>query len=511
MTVQPGRAQLWDTASARAVGSGVAQPVSNQTAQDLSTLVWTRMARLPCALFDPGGRMLAVSVGASTVHWIDPETGRALRPTLAADEDISLLRFSGNGRRLIVARFGGEKASVWDVSDETSPGRPRSLSPRGAAGQASASRHSDVEEIALNSDGRVALTAHSDEVRLWDVDSGVPLSPPLPFAGPLSRAWFDDNNHVAMLTRHAYMAFEVRWIWTRDLNFGGLSPDELRRAAWLLSGRRVDDVWGPVRVEPALLTSAWNDLRGHSSALLNEPREPLAVWHRRLAKESEMAGLTFAARVHLDGLIAAVPEDPEPGRLPYMVYGRRAEILGELGEWDRAAADFAWVLERVQFEPSAREGLAIVKAYRGDQVGYRSACAPTLEYFRVAQRQAVGSLAEMRSMEMLTLMPDALGDPGMIVRVAEKAMTAAPPGGPGPSSRTRQGVLPGGAIRGGGERPARIPRQVCPDDAAPPGSQAERRRAATALDRDRRSQQRLRMTTRVRRPTGSFWPWRSSS
>ena len=323
VTVQPGRASYGTRPGAER--SVRVSPNRYRTKQRRTSRRWSGRGWPDCRApsFDPGGRMLAVSVGASTVHWIDPETGRALRPTLAADEDISLLRFSGNGRRLIVARFGGEKASVWDVSDETSPGRPRSLSPRGAAGQASASRHSDVEEIALNSDGRVALTAaHSDEVRLWDVDSGVPLSPPLPFAGPLSRAWFDDNNHVAMLTRHAYMAFEVRWIWTRDLNFGGLSPDELSALPGCSRAGGSTTCGGPFVSSPRCSLRPGTTCRGHSSALLNEPREPLAVWHRRLAKESEMAGLTFAARVHLDGLIAAVPEDPEPGRLPYMVYGR---------------------------------------------------------------------------------------------------------------------------------------------------------------------------------------------
>jgi WD40 repeat protein/tRNA A-37 threonylcarbamoyl transferase component Bud32/tetratricopeptide (TPR) repeat protein len=429
VTVQPGRAQLWDAAVARAIGPGVAEPVSDIAALGLSNAVWSRRALLPCAAFDPAGRLLAVSVGASPVHRIDPETGMASRPTLVVDDDVSLLRFSGDGRRLIVARFAGEQASVWNANDATSIGRPRLLSPRRAAGSALPIPNRGIEEIDIDSEGRVALTAHADGVRLWDVDSGVPLSPPLPFADAIARAWFDGDDRLSMVTRDATMSRDGRRIWTRDLGFGGRPGAELRRAAGILSGRRVDDVRGPVRVDSGMLGSDWSDLRGKSASLLNEPGESLEAWHRRRAADSEMAGLAFAARVHLDGLIAAAPDDPDPGLPPIRVYSRRGEVLAELGEWDRAAADFAKVLMGSPVYPGARESLAVVQAFRGDHAAYRAACAPLLPSFQGA-RASVSS-AEM---EMVTLMPGALGNPEVIVNAAEQAMAASREGDPAPQA-----------------------------------------------------------------------------
>ena len=46
-------------------------------------------------------------------------------------------------------------------------------------------------------------------------------------------------------------------------------------------------------------------------------------------------------------------------------------------------------------------------------------------------------------------------------------MAASPPAGPAPQAARGRRYLPGGQVRGGGERPARIARQVCQDEVTP--------------------------------------------
>src|SRR5262249_46187791 len=152
-------------------------------------------------------------------------------------------------------------------------------------------------------------------------------------------------------------------------------------------------------------------LRGRSIALPEGPSETAAAWHRRLASESEMAGRWFAARLHLDAIIAAAPDDPEPGRPPAETYKRPSEALARPGEWDRSAADYARVVAASPFDVRAYEALAILHAYREDRPAYRIVCA-TLHRFIGPQP----SHSALEWIDLMTLMPGGLDDPTRLIQ-----------------------------------------------------------------------------------------------
>ena len=195
------------------------------------------------------------------------------------------------------------------------------------------------------------MTVSDDGVRLWEVDSGLSLSPPLPRAGPIARAWFDDEHHLAMLIRNG------QGIWTRDLTPDGRPASELRRLAWLLSGRRIDDVLGPVPVESAALGVGLGGLArpvdgdagraGRADGRLAPP-----------ARRRQRDGRISCSRPGFTSTRSSRPRRTtrEPGHPPFETYRRRGEILARLGEWDRAASDFGRVVRDVPFDLARPRG-----------------------------------------------------------------------------------------------------------------------------------------------------------
>jgi WD40 repeat protein/tetratricopeptide (TPR) repeat protein len=421
LTVQPGLARVWDAATGAPVGPEIEDVLPPGTENRLTAAVTARRALVPCAAFRPDGRLLAVSTGTAKVHRIDPEDGAAAGPPLENSAEVTLARFSGDGHRLVLAAIGGFQPRVWDARDGTTIGRPLSLPSYSPLAESGAGRVPRLEDILLNGDGQVAVAIGADDVQIWEVESGLPLSPTIPTPGRINQGWFDDEHHLEMLLG------EGQRVWTLDLARDDRPVGEWRRMVWLLSGRRIDDVLGPVGVEPAALRSAWAALRGRSVALPEVPSESAATWHRRVASECETAGRWFAARVHLDAILAATPDDPEPGRSPAETYRRQGEALARLGEWDRAVADFARVVAESPLDVRAHEALVILLAYRGDRPAYQARCA-TLRRF-VGPRP---SRSALEWIDLMTLMPGGTDDPAGLIGAADAVAAVTTPGDAAP-------------------------------------------------------------------------------
>jgi WD40 repeat protein len=167
-----------------------------------------------------GGRLITVAEDHTATIW-DPATGRPVAPPLR-DEAMAYAGFSPDGRRVLT--FGGESLRVWDADS----GAPvtRTL-PQGAG----------IGMADFSPDGRYVLVAAGNRALLWDAETGQPAAPPLPHAGYVYRAAFEADGHRLLV-----FGGDLR-VW--DLAAGPPPPRLLRhgalvrRASFSPDGRRV--------------------------------------------------------------------------------------------------------------------------------------------------------------------------------------------------------------------------------------------------------------------------------
>jgi WD40 repeat protein/tetratricopeptide (TPR) repeat protein len=401
LSVQDGLAQLWDTASAKAIGPPVKSArAPDQTATRINWVSGRHMQ--PWGTFAAGGRIVLVSVGDAAVHRIDAETGLA-QPggPIPAREAVEAIAASGDGRRFI-AQMADRTAQVFDVETGRLAGPP--IRPADDEWQAAVSKEISESKpaVALSTDGRLALTTLEQAVHVWETATGLPVGPPLQAHATIQRVLLGDPNTV--------MAFTVSdgvHVW--DLSSGSTSDGELRELAGLLSGRRIGSDGGVASLPADDATrSAWSQLYGRQTELPKEAAEPELDWHRRKAQEFESAGDFFAAAVHLDPLVASAPDDVDLRR-------RRAEAEAEIGRWAAAAADFAVVVNHEPANMEAAISLAVLSARLGDRETYRSTCSsriPSIRRFRP-------SADVIALFQAATLQPGGLKKPEALVKLLE--------------------------------------------------------------------------------------------
>ena len=108
----------------------------------------------------------------------------------------------------------------------------------------------------------------------------------------------------------------------------------------------------------------------------------------------------------------------------------RGQAYAELGQWDKAAADFEKAAELSADDALAQYGLALVRLHLEDRDGYRNVCSRMLERFG----QSPDVNAAYWTAWTCVLAPDAVTDWQPVVQLAEKAVPCSTaPGG----SRTR--------------------------------------------------------------------------
>src|SRR5262249_29567912 len=151
---------------------------------------------------------------------------------------------------------------------------------------------------------------------IWDLATGWPLTPPLTsqpheYPGdlpsfPLPQAptfpqevgadgnrWFIDD--------------EVGSLW--DLSADDRPAEDLVLLAQLLTGQRLDEADILRDLSPAENCRIWEELRAkYPGAFTVTSGEEMLAWHRRQAHQAEMIS-PFAAKLHLDFLIRAAPEE----------------------------------------------------------------------------------------------------------------------------------------------------------------------------------------------------------
>ena len=138
--------------------------------------------------FSPDSALLAVGI-ANPNDWgaaqlLDTGTGApAGDPLMAADDGVSAVAFTPDGRQLVT---GAQDGTIrhWD------------LATRKIAAETSTDRDVPVAGIAFSPDGRLMATAgRMGALRLWDASTGQPLGDPL-LTGPLAGLAFSPDGTV---------------------------------------------------------------------------------------------------------------------------------------------------------------------------------------------------------------------------------------------------------------------------------------------------------------------------
>jgi tetratricopeptide (TPR) repeat protein len=223
---------------------------------------------------------------------------------------------------------------------------------------------SGVQAVAFTPDGQALLTAEAGKVvrRWW-----LPL---LPGGEPVR---------------------VVRWtevLTGMRLNSRG-AANPLSAAAWEKCRRDLEELGGPL------------------APPLPSP-EQVREWHRREADECGASRQWFAARWHLDRLLALDPRDAA-------LCGRRGQLYAEQAQWSAAAADFTRAIElQPAWSTEWWQQGVLAHLAAGDAAGYRRLCELLASRLDPRDNPAVEKLAAL-----CLLAPGALADMTWVVQLAE--------------------------------------------------------------------------------------------
>src|SRR5262249_15120705 len=103
-------------------------------------------------------------------------------------------------------------------------------------------------------------------------------------------------------------------------------------------------------------------------------------------------------------------------------YQQRGAAFAELGQWDKASADFVKAIELRGDDPLRRYSLALARSQQGDRDEYHKVCAGMLERFGPKADTDLGYW----TVWTCVLGPDAVSDWKPVVDLAEKSLAADP-------------------------------------------------------------------------------------
>jgi WD40 repeat protein len=302
------------------------------------------------AAFSPDGQQVVTTSGTNAHLW-NALTGQPVH-SLAHVTDVSHAAFSPDGRRLVTCCKDGTPAEcaayIWDVSTGRRIGEPL--------------RHRDGVNFAIFSlDGQRLLTTSEDSTaQVWDAATGRPLTQPLVHGKTLNQACFSANGRwvatgswdqtariwdaetgepLSPPLRHPWYVHFLQFtadgqrlvarrllgdsrIW--DLPRHPHAVEDLVLLSQLLSGHQIDTDGGALPLTRDALENIWRTLRARQPADVSVTSAETLAWHEHELERSEKARQWFAARFHLDWLLARQPNDA-------LLLQRRARAEAQLG------------------------------------------------------------------------------------------------------------------------------------------------------------------------------------
>lgn len=171
------------------MGAPVTPPIQHESA--------VRIAK-----FSPDSRWV-VTASSNTAQIWSARTGLAQMPPMRHDSDVMDAEFSPDGRWIVTA-LTDASAQVWDVRSGTRLSAPMTHQDTlDSADIVSGSRErwQPPPSIAhFSPDGGRVVTASRHTVRIWDVRSSTPLTPPMEHYGYLQDAQFSSDGRLILTT-----------------------------------------------------------------------------------------------------------------------------------------------------------------------------------------------------------------------------------------------------------------------------------------------------------------------
>jgi WD40 repeat protein/serine/threonine protein kinase/tetratricopeptide (TPR) repeat protein len=352
--------------------------------------------RITYAGFSPDGRFVVTASVDQTARVWEAASGEPVGPPLRHASAVECADFSPDSRRVITASEDNT-ACLWEVRTGELLVPPLT-------------HHGTVTQALFASDGRRVATASLDRTaKVWDAASGQALTPPLEHPWPVRQIHFTADDQRLLTTG----ANGVVWSW--DLPCSLCLAQNLVQLAQVISGSRIDEKCGLMPVRPDELEGSWRALREASAELFTFSAEDVLAWHRQSADTGARGQYWESALWHLDHLIQG-----EPNNL--LNYARRGLVEAELGRWGPASADFARVVKDDPGETEVWSLDALLRLQRGDEAGYRRACAALVEREKKGDDLSLAYLTAWTC----TLAPHSGVSAPEIVVLAQRAESLAP-------------------------------------------------------------------------------------
>jgi WD40 repeat protein/serine/threonine protein kinase len=265
-------ARLWDSATGKAVREF---PHPNAGAAQVA--------------FGPDGKLLATGEGDDAVRVWETATGKQALPSMKSPTKVRQLHFRPDGRRLAFSSYSRGTEGIVHLRDVVSGaevGRPMV-------------HRDEILNFEFTPDNRWVLTASKDHTaRVWDAETGEPVSPWLRHPDEVSHVQVSPGGHLlATVTspgdvqlwnpttgepitrsiRHGHRGAKGRVgfsadgrqllvatgadeYWIHDLTPATSALEEFKLQAQVLSGRKLDADFGMVALDLTSLSNAWRQL-----------------------------------------------------------------------------------------------------------------------------------------------------------------------------------------------------------------------------------------------------------
>jgi len=267
-------------------------------------------------VFNSKGTKLIAGSRDKTAMLIDVASGQPVGKPIRHDRDVRELAFQPKGE--LVLTGSGADARLWDARTGLyAP--PIFTSP------------SYLSALAFHPDGHCFAIGYEDgSIRLWDVATAKPIGPLRNLRDKVLGLTFslDGRSLIALDVCGDVRTWPLPEPTTR-------SPELLAKRLRARTGLRLDADHEVVHLNPESWRLGRDELG--ESAGTSPPAADLS-WHEAAARDAERIGHGFAARWHLDRLIAARPDDG-------LLHVCRARALALDGQAERAIADESRALE----------------------------------------------------------------------------------------------------------------------------------------------------------------------